>query len=349
MLILNFANPTKGPRNYKPLKLIFGAGFLAAVIGLGSTFAANIQLNSGKAVEFGQGVAQTTSCDDNVILTPYSTFTNSEGAGSFILSSISVSEISSNCVGKEFTIKAFTDSPSSQLDFLEGVSSINILDSGSKFSIASTTGINITSQGITGFTLTFNPANSPVLASSVYRITIESNKDSGAIAVTYSLGETGPGNGVVFYYSAIGFNEVGAACSPSCHYLEWAPSLWNNGGGEPTLVLDAAMHGNSGLSGSVGLGLSNTNALLANASEAATVVRAYRGGDKDDWFIGTSGETDLILASSQFSSGGFMANRYWSSSERGGNYNVWLKNFAGGAWEDWSKDNALYVRPIRAF
>ena len=356
MTLLKFDGPSHFPvkskftsATKKPLKLIFGIGALAGIISLGSTLAANIALNTGAPIEFGQGVAQTTSCDADVTVTPYSTFVNSEGAGAFALSSINVSGISSDCAGKEFTIKAYSDSPSTQLDLLDGVSAINVLDSGSKFAIATTTGLSITSDGNTGFTLTFDAASSPVSADSVYRITIESSDDSGAIAITYSVGESGPGSGTVFYYSVGGFNEVGAACSPSCHYLEWAPNTWNGGTEDPILALDAGMTRNSGLDGVIGVGLFNTNYMLANSATAAIAVRGYHGGGKLDWFIASQEETDLMFASPQLSSGGFAANNYWSSSERRGNYNAWLKNFSTGDWLDWEKSDTLYVRPIRAF
>ena len=54
MALLNFNNsPSKAPRNHKNLKYILGIGALAGVIALGSTLAANINLNTGHPVEFG--------------------------------------------------------------------------------------------------------------------------------------------------------------------------------------------------------------------------------------------------------------------------------------------------------
>ena len=40
---------------------------------------------------------------------------------------------------------------------------------------------------------------------------------------SYALGDVGPGGGIVFFVSAAGFDEVGATCSPTCHYLEAYP------------------------------------------------------------------------------------------------------------------------------
>jgi len=78
MSILNFDGPSG--RNFgKPFRVILGIGALAAVIAVASTLAANININSGP-VEFGQGVAQTTACDDSIMITPRSTFVNTSSS-----------------------------------------------------------------------------------------------------------------------------------------------------------------------------------------------------------------------------------------------------------------------------
>ena len=60
-------------KRLKVAKSAIGIGGLAALTGLGSTFAANISLNNDAAVEFGQGVAQTAACDeDGFTITPVS-------------------------------------------------------------------------------------------------------------------------------------------------------------------------------------------------------------------------------------------------------------------------------------
>jgi len=75
MTLLNLDGPSG--RNFgKPFKVILGIGALAAVVAVASTLAANININSGP-VEFGQGVAQTTACDDSITVTPRSQFINS--------------------------------------------------------------------------------------------------------------------------------------------------------------------------------------------------------------------------------------------------------------------------------
>jgi hypothetical protein len=53
------------------------AGSAAGLVGIGSTLAANINLNSGENVEFGQGVARTTTCDeDGFTINPVTSYDN---------------------------------------------------------------------------------------------------------------------------------------------------------------------------------------------------------------------------------------------------------------------------------
>jgi hypothetical protein len=62
-----------------------GFGLIIAVLGLGSTFAANININDGEPnIEFGQGLTQTVYCGENdeeesITVTPISAFVNSVG------------------------------------------------------------------------------------------------------------------------------------------------------------------------------------------------------------------------------------------------------------------------------
>ena len=80
MSILNLnTSAGRDPRSKKSLKMWMGAGLLVAVLGIGSTLAANITLNSPSGTtEFGQGVTQTVYCggDTSVTITPLSTYVN---------------------------------------------------------------------------------------------------------------------------------------------------------------------------------------------------------------------------------------------------------------------------------
>ncbi len=270
MTLLKFDGPSRSPGNSKitsatkkPLKLILGIGALAGIITLGSTLAANIDLNTGAPIEFGQGVAQTTACDSSITITPFSTFYNRSGGGSFILSSITVSGIDSSsehCAGKVFTLKAFGDSSSSELRLIYGgATSIEILDTGSDFIIDDTFGLSITTDGSTGFTLNFN--SSAIASSYIFRITIESSDDSGVIASTYEVGDTGPGGGQIVY--------VALTPQPWGTYLEAAPT------DVPTAMYDTLETG-------------------PNWDVSIPLAEAYRGNSLTDWRAPNTDELTIL-------------------------------------------------------
>ena len=100
MEILNLGSSAEdnapAPKARKNLRVLLGIGALAAVTGLGSTLAANISLNGGGNVEFGQGVATTAACDDDITLTPVSEFSNTSygyDEATFTMTAIQVSGI----------------------------------------------------------------------------------------------------------------------------------------------------------------------------------------------------------------------------------------------------------------
>lgn len=192
MTILNFDGPS-GRNSRKSLKAFLGVGLLVAAVTVASTLAANININSGP-VEFGQGVAQTTACDDSIIVTPNTSFVNGPmpsaspspsstptstpsptPTAAFYLETITLSDIDSSeggCEGKYFTIKAYDSSNSSPLEFYEGTSSLVFYDSGNAFS-SSQSGMHV------GFEIASEVSiyiHSPSLsASDVYKITVETS------------------------------------------------------------------------------------------------------------------------------------------------------------------------------
>jgi hypothetical protein len=94
MSLLNFDGPA--PRQLKkPAKIALALAIAGVVVSLASTLAANISINSGP-VEFGQGVAQTTACDDAITVTPHSTFINSSNLDSQTAQSVPVGATDEN-------------------------------------------------------------------------------------------------------------------------------------------------------------------------------------------------------------------------------------------------------------
>jgi len=160
----------------KPILILIG--FAASLAMISSTLAANISINAGP-VEFGQGISQTTSCDeDGITVTPESSFIAS-GSGYFKFTSVDFADISTNCIGKDFLVSAFPDTSTAlALDAL-GSTIARI-----KFRGVDTTEVSsgadgngtfngsIESATATAFRLVLS--SSPTRATQVYKLTLES-------------------------------------------------------------------------------------------------------------------------------------------------------------------------------
>jgi hypothetical protein len=188
--ILKFESSAPQPRrkkksSNKPLLAVVG---IAAVAVLGSTLAANISLNSGANVEFGQGVAQTSSCDPTTGITvnPSATYQNVAGAaGSFKFGTISFTGIAVACADKLFTIKAYGNSSSTPIT-LNSVSGTTAFDYAT-FTFASPTAANKSSNINTyvagysagasdnGTYVVAFPTTGQIDPALVYKITLESS------------------------------------------------------------------------------------------------------------------------------------------------------------------------------
>ena len=143
MSILNLGGPTaRSRRNPRTVKVWIGIGLIAAVLGIGSTLAANITINGGNTTEFGQGVQRTIYCgaghdkEAKISVTPVATFDNAaynanaapsgnENAqpngqsarhgedsnqvtvGKFYLGGIRVSDIPPQCSGVNFVVTVY--------------------------------------------------------------------------------------------------------------------------------------------------------------------------------------------------------------------------------------------------
>lgn len=193
---------------------------------------------------------------------------------------------------------------------------------------------------------------------------VTSSKESAAVAIVAptcnhggvcQIGETGPGGGIVYYYSTTAFTEAGAACGSSCHGLEMAPLGW---AGNPATTADpqlvwstdtASLIGASGLT--LGTGFANTATMNATAnSPAASAARSYNGGGKSDWFIPSSAETTGMFATAVYTLGGFTYPEIlWTSSEETVAKCYYL-NYTGVVTAQGTKtDTTPRVRPVRAF
>jgi hypothetical protein len=237
MSILNLSAPQgRAPRNKKATKVWLGVGLLIGVLGIGSTFAANITLNGGNATESGQGVQSVVYCggvSQTVTATPFSSYKNTATTPKFSISGIKITGIPKACDDTNFIITAYPAgsdaSPTSALTISNTMSIANVLwfdqnTAGLKYPKATSptnlasscdtnpnpttsTGVvatgallstsrtayisgctygyissitadsGTTSTGNGSFTITFNPSSTLADATSLAKITVETQND----------------------------------------------------------------------------------------------------------------------------------------------------------------------------
>jgi hypothetical protein len=216
------------------------------------------------------------------------------------------------------------------------------------------TGTPNTVAAATNYTITATNASGS--ATQTFRLTVS--------AVVYTVGQTGPGGGIIFYVASTPF-----ACGPTrvatCIYLEAAPSGWNTGIDPQrrwanTTYQSATVNNSTSpetaTATAIGWGYRNTRAIIlqgntATADSAAALADSYTvtvsGVVYDDWFLPSQDElNELYLQRTTVA--GFVDNEYWSSSENGSN-SARFQNFNTGTISATNKGFAGdYVRPIRA-
>jgi len=185
----------KSSSNKKTIRVAVAVGAVALVAVLSSTLAANITINSGSSVEFGQGIAGAAACDGSLTITPKSVFANGNGAtGTFYFGSIQVSDASTTssttglalCQNKYIKLTAYDSSTATPLTisssagvgatFMDvligtpasgGLGVVTIPSGAAGATIATTS---------SSFTVTLaTAANQTATAGQVYKITVESH------------------------------------------------------------------------------------------------------------------------------------------------------------------------------
>jgi hypothetical protein len=385
-----FAKPKKNRRKYFPAVIALAA----TVFYLQSTLAANLNLNGGSSTEFGQGISQTVACSGTTPLTliPRSSFTNGS-PGVHYLNSVTVSNIPTTCYGVDFTINAYDDTNNIALSLFNSTSKSAVVYNNDGNFERGTGSTGMTVETSTGtFTATFT---TPVAQSSnVFKLTIQSGPHTPYDNTPpYDVGNTGPGGGFVYYVDNAGFNcgatytSTGSPKGGLCHYLEVAPNGWNTfindtvtawavvGADLGGITNDASAYNNAL---AIGLGYKNSIVIVAqngvydagSNKYAAGAARAYSGGSKNDWYLPTTAELNLLCqwdrgvapvvttlcptgamnsATNGAQSVGLLALVYWSSSENDATH-AWRQNLnSGGQVGDPKTTPPAYVRAIRAF
>jgi hypothetical protein len=111
----------------------------------------------------------------------------------------------------------------------------------------------------------------------------------------------------------------------------------------------------SGVSSGTAIGTGNQNTIdimagCKTANIAARLCGDLVEGGYSDWYLPSKDELNKLYLN-RIAIGGFMANRYWSSTEIANNIGAgaWFQNFSGGNQGTNDKYLTYYVRAIRAF
>lgn len=157
---------------------------------------------------------------------------------------------------------------------------------------------------------------------------------------TLSVGQTGPGGGIVFFNKG---NTNGG-----WQYLESATSDQSIG-----IAWGCAGTSIPGTQLTVGSGEANTSLIVAGCSDAsfaAKLCNNFVSGGQSDWFLPSQDELNLMHKNMHLNNqGNFNTSaNYWSSTEFV-NYLAWNFNFYFGVANGYTKANAYYVRAVRAF
>ena len=342
---------------------------LAGSFFLHTTLAANVSLNNGQSVEFGQGIQKTTACSGstNLLITPVTSFNNTSGGGSFLLAGIKVSNIPDSCFGADFVLNVYGDTGTAPVAIFGGSTTDAVIynNAGTFQPGVGSTGMTISSSS-GQFTANFTV---PIAqSSSVFKVTIQSTPHASvscALGGTCAVGDTGPGGGKIFYVSVGGF-ACGPTRSSTCHYLELAPTNWN-GGTDParswaqstpvdytntTLMLSQAL-GYGALNTKAIIDQGNSNTATSAAALAASYSPVVNGTTVSDWFLPSEGEWTEVW--NQRANIGWVATggNYWSSSsvaQQNGRYFIFSGTGVGGASGlPKGTTSGVYVRPARAF
>ncbi len=93
---VEFFGRPRAARKRSPGRLLTGLIFVS-VLSLGSSLAANININTGQSVEFGQGMSQTTKCDSQMVVQLGDEFLNASDTNGTFAPVVRISDIANSC------------------------------------------------------------------------------------------------------------------------------------------------------------------------------------------------------------------------------------------------------------
>ena len=183
----------KTSSNKKTIRVAVALGAVALVGVLSSTLAANITINSGANVEFGQGLSGAAACDASLTLTPISAFVSQTGStGYFTFDQLKVSDTNTSqtaglalCNGKYIKIAAYDSGTAGALTISTGggvgAQAVEVLIGATNASglgavtLPTGAGASILSTTSGSFTVKFGTSAATATAGSIYKITVESH------------------------------------------------------------------------------------------------------------------------------------------------------------------------------
>jgi hypothetical protein len=180
------------------LSSILKVGALSVAAVMGTTFAANININSGGIKEFGQGVSIVTACSgsESISIKPSSTFDSA--LSKFKISKFTLSNIPENCINKDFLISIYSDTSVVSLD--TGVDTARVVYKGASTSLVysgisgtNTFGAAISGAAVSGGYGTFaiDLTGTLPLAENVKKITLQSMGVGTIVGGNGTLGSPG--------------------------------------------------------------------------------------------------------------------------------------------------------------
>ena len=186
---------------------------------------------------------------------------------------------------------------------------------------------------------------------------------------TYAIGDAGPAGGLVFY-DCDADNESGNADGLTSSECGWRYLETTAADPESPYICfgyyresDEASNKVVGTSQGIGTGKTNTEKLVAAMGDevyskstgsdktdnyAAKFCNNYSAGGKDDWFLPSMEEVELMYSNLYLADLGGFSWTYTSSSEKN-EFLVYCKVFNTNNSTDLSRNNTGTVRPVRAF
>jgi hypothetical protein len=227
---------------------------------------------------------------------------------------------------------------------------------------ATSTGLSCTATGLTnGTAYYFKVAAINTAGTGPY------SSASAAVtpAMTYALGDIGPGGGMVFYVASVPFTSSGSECDTSCRYLEMAKKTWRSASDPSNVVCNTPGNLTTTGGSAIGSGFANTLAIDVGCSDGvgqyvADYTATVSGVSFSGWFLASSDELNamyLYKASIPIGSDyefGTTPTRYWGSTYTNSGFGSCQYFSTDGATASGSRGNCIQLhsylaRPIRAF